>query len=191
MAICSVEVYRALTGDLESYDGDVADMLVRVQGVVEGRTRRHFDSGTYTETLPVLADGKVYPSAVPLVSATGYSATQVGPTWIQVGISDSWRGDEVTVTYIGGYDEDAMPPELQLLVAQIARRLLPASVPAAAVPAGATSVKVGDVSYSGPLLGRVPVALVATEYNALQAWARSVQPPARPGYTTPAVRWWS
>jgi hypothetical protein len=64
--IATTQDYRRVTGDLDSYDGDVMVALVDAQDEFLRRTGRIIELGTHTETLPVYDDGRVYPAGTPL-----------------------------------------------------------------------------------------------------------------------------
>lgn len=153
--LVSLATYRSLTGDLDSYDGKVSECLLLAQSEIERLTSRKFEEGQYTEALPVHL-ARVYPSATPIASVSSPSGSTIEGTAIVVG--ETWlTGYSQVVVYIGGYDEDEVPLELQRLVAELARRLVTMDT-AFVAPIGATSVKVGDISITGTNLGsRNPV----------------------------------
>jgi hypothetical protein len=64
--IATSQDYRRITGDLNSYDGDVLTALGEAQAEFLRQTGRKIELGTYTETLPVYDDGCVYPTGTPI-----------------------------------------------------------------------------------------------------------------------------
>src|SRR4051812_36827124 len=61
--------YKAVTGDVFTSQAQAEACLARAQRTIESRTGRLFDQAERTESLPV-SDGKVWPSAYPLVSVS-------------------------------------------------------------------------------------------------------------------------
>lgn len=182
--ICSQADYRRITGDYESYDGYVDTALVAAQSVFEQRTRRFFEEDDRTETLTVKRDGSVYPHALPITVVTSPASLTIQGTalngyawWLDPTIN--WTGDwpyytrdrrpQVVVTYTGGYADDEMPAEVKSAVAELAASYL-TPTPASLVPAGATSVRVGDVQVQGDYLN--PDAIPATVRAAIKKWKR-------------------
>jgi hypothetical protein len=68
VVIATTQDYRRLSGDRDSYDGDVMLALADAQDEFLRRTGRKIELGTYTEVLPVYEDGRVYPAATPVAS---------------------------------------------------------------------------------------------------------------------------
>lgn len=161
MSICSRAQYRLYTGDLQSYDGAADTALVNSQSYVEDQTERYLESDTYTETLEVKSNGRVYPRALPLTSVSSPTgATIEGPAilgagygWDSVDIDTSntltlvprYLVSRATVTYIGGYGEGEAPIDLVKLIANIAY----ADMHPQPALAGASSISVGDVTVTG------------------------------------------
>lgn len=156
--ICGLQAYRRITRDRESFDGDVLDALVAAQKIVQRRTDRFFERGTYTETLLTHPDGRVYPRGLPLVSVSSPANVKVEGAAIFGGVSIfndvliNWQGLQsnppLQVTYVGGYLPEDMPEEIVQVVAEIAY-ISTTSMHLVDVPTGVTSVSVGDVSYTG------------------------------------------
>lgn len=147
--------YRAFTNDLISDIADVIAALEDALSYVEKEAARKFKNDTYTETLPIHRNGRVYPTAVPIGSVIPVGAT-FDSTSIDVGPTTAFNlfstGVHTTsVTYVGGYEQNGVPVPLGKLISRIAyQQLHPTTLN---VPAGATSVSVGDVSVSGGRLG--------------------------------------
>lgn len=190
-ALVDAPTYRRLTGD----SMDPTDALDEAQGIVEDRTFRTLTYGEHTDLkLRIYSDGKVYPSATPIAAVSspaigtdsiqGY-AVFVGYFWpnpiVNTGYWNTPIPPEVDLTYTGGYhpvgtaDADIVteiiPVSLQRLICRIAYNILHPST-LAGVPAGATSVHVGDVGYSGKTLrGLDPVTDDIA--RALRGWRHS------------------
>lgn len=165
--ICTVDQYRTITTDLDTEDYRVTAALVSAQSEAEQFCQRSFESATRTEVLRLYTNGRVYPKAFPIAAVIGMPgaiidgwgvllgygyqyATGVNPFVSGFG-SDTWAWQpQITVTYTGGYSPDTMPQEVVRAVAQVAYDELHPVV-MAGVPAGASSVAVGDVSVSGAI----------------------------------------
>lgn len=179
--LCSLITYRAITHDTESYDADVIAALTKAQGLIERRTDRFLELGTYTEILRLHENGMVYPRATPLVSAY----LPVGSTIAGNGLQNVlgglvmpvalWRTRTfrwaATVTYIGGYAAGAIPDELIRVCADIAYHSLQSSTGVAGIPYGTTALHVGDVTVSGTQLARSPI-ISAYASGILESWKR-------------------
>lgn len=161
MTILSLEDYRTLTGDTATEDGQLELFLTIAQSVAEVQLGRAglLELGTHTETLDLFDLNTVYPTAVPIDSAT--------PGWINEasfrvpGALMPWHGLDVawgrmlpvnvrtTVTYTGGYDQTTAPWDLRLGLAKLTQTLL-GSAPSilANAPAGTKAITVGDVSIT-------------------------------------------
>lgn len=171
MTVCTVADYREATGDRVSADDDVVAALAKAQGRVEEKLERLLDDGEHTEALPVDDDGRVWPSAFPVLAVTSPTpATIDGDGFsVKVGVGlpafalVDWEAfpsmsprsrTTASVTYTGG-PWAACPQELKDVICEVAhRRLRPANT--AGVPAGATSVSMGGTasqSFSGGALG--------------------------------------
>jgi hypothetical protein len=154
--ICDRALYRRLTQDYDSYDGDVDVALADAQNLIEHITDRHFELADYTESLPVRHSGKVYPSAIPVVSVVGVDSSAIvngnSIRWWGLGNVSGYNwadlGGDISVTYTGGYGEADMPPELKSLVARVAYAVAHPPAATSAVPRGATAVRIGDVQVT-------------------------------------------
>lgn len=163
--------YMRETGDTAP---DTAAITAAVQGALKGideHCKRKFAYDTYTETLYVYRDGKVYPTNTPIGSIT---SPAVGDTSIQgagvyLGVflpvpATIWAGDwsaavppQVKVVYAGGYQPygtsgptDELPWKVMRAVCRIAYLMLhPVALPG--MPSGANHASVGGVSMSGDL----------------------------------------
>jgi hypothetical protein len=160
--------YKLVTGDAITAEATALANLARAQRRAEDATGRLFDKVERTETLPII-DGKVWPSAYPVVSVSVPSTATVDASALSIstGVTDladvyaevfsercPWAADRsyLLVTYIGGYELATAPVGLVDAICEIAQRYsMPANT--VGVPAGATSVQVGGQSYSGGTLG--------------------------------------
>lgn len=153
--LVTVGRYRSVTGDTTSTEADITEALAEAQTLLEDALRRPLEEAERTERLRVL-DGRVYPSATPIsdggaLTVEGDALTGATPVTSLVGITDS---DHATVTYTGGYTTATVPRCIERDIAWAAHAVLrPSSV--AAVPVGATSVRLGDaaVTYAKPARG--------------------------------------
>jgi hypothetical protein len=151
------DYYMAVTGDTTSSAEAFATAASSAQELLEDAVGRVglLEHGERTETLTLEADGYLYPTAVPLVDAdAGWrvkdNALHGGSldlgTW--VGLLGTEYPTDVTVTYRGGYTTATLPEYAMRDLAAATHVLLhPADLTAtSAIPAGATSASVGDVS---------------------------------------------
>lgn len=190
MAIATLADYRRITRDRDSYDGDIYEALDAAQDFLEENTDRFFETDTRTESLKVHSDGRVYPHATPITAVTtptntisstssialgayGMDVAVRWPEWFQASPGDDieWfyvgsGRPRLTVTYTGGYDEDEIPESLKRLVVDIAKVGLSETMN---VPVGATSVRSGDIAYSGRSLGE---SLPARIWYEISKWKR-------------------
>jgi hypothetical protein len=188
--IATLKDYRRITKDMTSYDGDILIELTAAQNYVEDFTERKFESATRAETLYQYSDGKVYPSATPIISVdTPVDATIIGnaiSTFVYAFPDPiiNWHSmytisnvyslsrperPTIDVVYTGGYEEGQIPEDIIRIVCKIANLSLNTSL--IQVPAGATSIKTGDVQILGKDLGDtidVPASIIRT----LRAWRR-------------------
>lgn len=163
MTLLDVPTYRRLTGDSATADAAVTPALVDAQRLVEEYLRRPLERAERTEQLRVyrLSDGRtgVYPSATP-ISAVPAGFVVEGVAVLGEGLLSGftpWLGSErehVTLTYTGGFVAATLPLTIAREIARLAQQL---TQPVAAAPAGAKSVRVGDVAvtYATPTGGGV------------------------------------
>ena len=150
--LISVDRYRVITGD-SSTAATAVSAAVETAGDLLGEELGWpggVESAERTETLGVL-EGRVYPSAVPITVAAGFTIDGhalrgATPQWADI-FEDVDGAPVATVTYTGGWTSATVPASVERDVAWAARALLnPAE--ALSVPAGATSVRLGDASVS-------------------------------------------
>lgn len=163
--------YARWTGDTTNAGAELAEALMDAQQQADQLCNRVFAYGQYKETLYIYQDGKIYPSATPLVSVdnpSGQSSIQGVGVWvgwwdpypILANTYSSFVGGyppQTTITYTGGYQPygtstgptPPIPGKVARVIAQLAWKTLhPVELPD--VPAGVNSVHVGDVGFSGP-----------------------------------------
>lgn len=179
--ICTEQQYRKITGDKNSYSGDVLEALADAQNTVEEKTNRFYELAERTEKLSRYSDGKVYPSATPVVSVSSpvgaaiegnsVSSTEwyYGDVAVNWFISDSRNGYPlVELTYTGGWAAGSIPVAIVKVTAEIAKLAL---TPSSDLPQGATSVTVGDVTVTGNNLGNIST-LPSSINRVLRGWYR-------------------
>lgn len=178
--LIAVDVYQAITGDTSSATASVETAIADAQGLLEDQLGRPLELDERTERLRVFPDGRVYPSATPLVSVpTG--ATISGASIIDGTPAGSFLrpADFAEVTYTGGFDpaEDDrssvtyVPVDLARAIAWAAKAILsPASF--GDIPAGATSATVGDVSLSWGPGGSPGTGVVGFSPQLVRRWRR-------------------
>lgn len=165
--LVSVYTYRLVTSDTVSGVSAVAEALDDALALIEERLDRTLPHGVHTETLRVSSTGMVYPKASPVtaVSIPAVSASSIQGAGVLVGLVDlypvvNWSDATpavATVTYEGGYTIDGatgttkLPVKLRNAICRTAYNALHAA-PLVGVPAGATSVHVGDAGFSGNVL---------------------------------------
>lgn len=182
MSVATLADYRRITRDMLSYDGEVLAELAAAQKIVEEQTDRKFESATRTETLYQYADGRVYPSALPLVSVSVPSGATIDGNSIRtpsvfsdITINSDYFNNtyipQVTVTYIGGNTAGNFPQEIVRIICQIAEFNLVSNSTLFQVPAGATSIKTGDVQILGKNLGD-NTDLPSSITRVLRTWKR-------------------
>lgn len=175
MALLTRAEYRKLSGDRDSYDGDVDPALVEIQDAMERYTNRKFDYGTYTEEA-IWYGSTFYPAAMPVESVTVPENTTVHKYGVSgysnyMGI-DYARNQDLygfpaysEITYMGGFKPGEMPIELQRIAAELARRVLSLTAPRTGafaelgdLPDNVNSVSVGPISISARGVGRPTTA---------------------------------
>lgn len=160
MSIVTIAEYRSVTGDTVTASGTVQDLLDDAEQDLEEFLDRPLALGTYTHRLRVYSERRglvSYAKATPITDPGDY--TQAGnalvgtsPTGGPFDLSDPAYAD---VTYTGGWTNATLPRCIRHDVIWAAREA--ARGEAARVPAGATSVSVGDASVSyGPTGGSDP-----------------------------------
>lgn len=176
--LVTVDRYRALTRDVTTHADVITERLDEAVELLEEALDRPLAMAERTETMFPTRDGAVNPRATPITAVTGWTIdgerllygnlVPIG----NVGLPDNPGFDLVTggpvlgwyrpprITYTGGWVErsanptatNRLPRSIERDLAWAAWRLgrVPAPI-AADIPAGATSVTLGDASISfGP-----------------------------------------
>jgi hypothetical protein len=196
-ALIEPETYRGVlrgTGglplDTTSSDAAVSGALQEAQELAESYLNRSLSEGARTETLYLYSDGTVFPSAPPIASVSDPAGAEVRGNGVFVGgwgLSPSsgvtWASPpQAEVTYVGGYTSATLPAGLRKALCWAAYDLLHESSGLAGLsnlPAGVTSVSVGDVAISaGGSSGRGAGTLTASS-GALSERARKMLRPWR------------
>ena len=180
--LVTIARYRDITGDNESASGVIEDALVDAQALLEDELQRPLEMDTRTERCRIMPEARgaaVYPKVTPLTSVT------TGGTIVGHAVVGGFPGgtfltgpeEYASVTYVGGYDPEAtdgptlLPRTLERAIAWAAKALC---VPDefANVPAGATSVTVGDVSLTWGAGGSPAQGTVSFERRLVRRWKR-------------------
>lgn len=155
MSLVTVARYRTITLDTTSTAESVTAAIEDAEALVSEYLRRPLESEERTETLSISRDGRVYPSATPIDSLGGDDSDLVLEGDVVVGVSPDaaalgWIGTTVlpqaTITYTGGWTAETLPKAIERAIALAAHHQLHSDP--ALVPAGATSVRVGDAAVS-------------------------------------------
>lgn len=165
MSLLTYQRYLAITGDTTSASATILDRISEAQELLEeelGRVGFLEDDGQdKTERLLIQADSAlgfvVYPSAIPITDPGDYTqagAVLAGASPDAVPSPFSSAGQWATVTYRGGYTPATVPASIERDLAWAAYHLARPSL-VTSVPAGATSVRLGDaaVTYAQPAGG--------------------------------------
>jgi hypothetical protein len=153
--------YQRVTGDTTTEVPDLDAALSDAISLVQDEIGRVLTYGSYVETLRVYSDGKVYPSATPLAAVIAPNLDQISIQGASIYLG-YWNPSpliewfnavppQATVTYTGGYTAATLPVKLRNAIIRTAFNICHPS-PLVGVPAGATSVHVADVGYSGGTL---------------------------------------
>jgi hypothetical protein len=149
----TVAGYRLHTGD-QTNASAVSGRLLEAEDLLDEELRRHLALAERTETFKMYPDGRVYPDAYPIVSSDltidgralrGATTTSDVATFVAYW-PDYCPPATAEVTWTGGYDADTLPVTLRHALYELAAAL--AAPRPVAVPVGATSASVGDVSVS-------------------------------------------
>lgn len=155
MSVLTVARYRTITLDTTSGDAAVTAALADAETDVAEYLRRPLELAERTETLTISRDGRVYPSATPIVELLGDDTGLTREGNVIVGASPDaaafvWIGTSTaptaTITYRGGWDAASLPKAVERAIAMGAYHAI--HWDPALVPAGATSARVGDAAVS-------------------------------------------
>jgi hypothetical protein len=155
MSLVTIVRYRVITSDSTSASATIEQALADAQALLEDDLGRGVESEERTERLRIhygatFPGGRVYPAVTPITEAGDY--TLVGVAALDGaspsgGPFDTSHPSYASVTYTGGWTTDDVPACIERDIAWAAYRLMrPAEL--AAVPAGVTSVSMGDASVS-------------------------------------------
>lgn len=150
-ALVSVAQYRAYSGDSNTPDLKVQQLLIDAQRLVEEYLGRRLQSAQRTETLSVQS-GVVYPTVTPVTAATlpmrsGGLAVD-GYDYHFYGDPFPYAGAQATVTYTGGFTSTTLPMHLVKGIVDTAKALTDADATTSELIAGATNVRLGDASVT-------------------------------------------
>lgn len=150
----TVAGYRLHTGDQETDDSAVSAALLEAESLVEEHLRRLLPLEARTATFPIYPDGRVYPNAWPILTASltidGRSLKGATPdSGPFIGYIDFEPPYTMSVTWTGGFDAGSLPVTLRHAIYEVAR---PLALDAAPVTVGASSVRLGDaaMTFDGP-----------------------------------------
>lgn len=158
--LVTITRYRAITGDVDTYDATVSARIEEATDELEDRLERPLRQGIYVEAMYPDACGSLHPKATPILLADGYVID--GNRLLSAGLFPipfnpvGTRLSTISVTYTGGFVErTANPTDAARLPSCIERDLAYAAatlgMPRSAYPVGARSVTLGDASVTfGP-----------------------------------------
>lgn len=179
--ITSVDNFRKIMKDDMTLDDEIYAALIEAQKIVERKTNRNFELRNEdgeiiirSEILKKYANGRVYPSATPIQTVTFPSNGTSHGNAISGSTISAWYPYETRVEYTGGYEVDDMPVEIVRAVAEIASVLVKSTIASefTSAPVGATSIHVGDVSFTGKNLGTRAVVVPDHIEALLYTWRR-------------------
>jgi hypothetical protein len=162
MAVVTVARYRVITGDTSTDTAEVSARIEDATIMVEEELDRPLELAERTETIRLASDPYgwtgwlAYPRSTPIMSVPADSAYRIEDdvtlSGVQPATTPFWTWSEsyrphATITWTGGYTSSTLPKKLEAAICDLAHALLTP----AAVPVGATSIRVGDVAvtYSG------------------------------------------
>lgn len=164
MSLVTTLRYGAITGDVTTAASAVSALIDEATDMLAEELGRPLTSQERTETMWPSRDGRwVFPLAVPITVAEGYRIEGDGlrstAPFANVTSAPFESTDTVSVTYTGGFVEptanvgepNALPRHLERDIAWAAYALGHVDEILSSIPAGATSISVGDLSVSfGP-----------------------------------------
>jgi len=161
MSLVTIARYRAITGDATTSGSDVSARIEEAVDLLEDELDRPLTEAERTETMYPTRDGSLWPHAIPLVTCADYTIDG----YRLYGSSAPFPATDVlgdptgvSVIYTGGWVERSANPtadnrlpvfiERDLAWAAYALGQTEPGRQALAVPPGASSVSLGDVSVS-------------------------------------------
>jgi hypothetical protein len=153
--LVTVDRYRAITGDQTTAASAVSALIEEATEELAEVLDRPLEHGTRTERLIATRDGRLWPRAIPITAATGWTIDGLALLGAQAldwpGGNDAWPFTEaagVDVEYSGGWTEATVPKCIERDIAAAAKILGTPNAGGIVVPAGANRVQVGDVSVA-------------------------------------------
>lgn len=159
MSLLTIARYRAITGDTVTASAVVEDRIAEAVELLEEHLERPLEQAERTERMYPTADGYVWPKALPIIAAAGYTIDGAGlriiwPNTLFVEADSS----TVAVTYTGGWVErtanpdatNRLPSSLERAIAWAAKALGSTDVSelVEGLPPGAKTVTLGDLSIT-------------------------------------------
>lgn len=161
--LVTVERYRAITGDHDLADTSVTALIEHATELLEDELERPLEQDERTELMWRDREGWLWPRATPIVTAAGWTIEgnglkPGGLTTPSVGVVDLEPSSTIEVTYTGGYVErtadpsapNRLPRSVEDDLAWAAYALGHPSTIGSNLPAGATSVRLGDIAVTWP-----------------------------------------
>lgn len=147
--------YAEITGDTSTAASAVSARIEEAVEILEDYLDRPLASDERTETIVPDRWGRLWPKATPISDGGDYEVDGYALLSAPFGWPSGFLGSDggVTVTYTGGWADDALPSCIERDLAWAAYRLLHPGDTAGltTLPAGATSVHLGDASVTfGP-----------------------------------------
>lgn len=163
MALVTPARYKVITGDTVTSDGEITARIEEATTRLEEKLDRPLVAMSRAEPMYPDQHGRVYPHAIPIQSAPGYTVdgvSLVGVWWPAPLVNFVGIETAPVITYTGGFIErsanpnapNRLPQCIEDDIAWAAWALLhPSAAIATQIPAGATSVSLGDASIGfGP-----------------------------------------
>lgn len=144
------ERYTTITGDTTGDSDTLNTALAEAQQLLEDELGRQLETGERTERLRLYPNGRVYPAVTPITVAAGYTIygyAELGDASPIGGPFDTSDPQYAEVTYTGGYTDETVPVCIARDIAWAAYQLLGRDA-ASRIPAGATSVRIGDAAVT-------------------------------------------
>lgn len=162
--LVTLTTYRTITGDTSSSESAVAEAVARAEEELAEALDRPLDEGLRTERMDPTRDGWLWPRATPITEVTDPAGWTINGIGLEPGGYGGWPcRTSVDVTYMGGWVErtanpaatNRLPICIEEDLAWRARAILQGAdadgIDPADIPAGATSVRLGDASVTfGP-----------------------------------------
>lgn len=152
--LVTIERYRAITGDRANQDVAVTAAIEQAEEELADDLGRPLAEGAYSEYMVPTRDGMLWPKATPIVTAEGYSIVDGVGLCRSYGV---WSSGPATIAYTGGWVErtanptapNRLPTCIEEDLAWRARAIVcpdADGIDLSEIPAGATSVRLGDAA---------------------------------------------